>query len=250
MPMYEDGTRGVWASNPEVKHLIRPLRVFLAAALVAVPFVLASAAGAQSCPVLDPACTVDHVTDDTEDTTDDVTGAVDDNANAARDAVDGTIDGAQDTVDHVQTTVDDTVTKLRDTVDDTTGGADPPGGGTGDHTGGSGQGGEADGTTHRGGTARDGTVGPAVGTSAGAASDTAPGVTDPLVAPADLGSASDDRGAAPTFGQVAVTVIGGVALMALLLGGVAVFLTVQDRLDRRDRKLVPAAIGGDRVRFT
>jgi hypothetical protein len=38
--------------------------------------------------------------------------------------------------------------------------------------------------------------------------------------------------------------------MALLLGGVAAFLTIQDRLDRRDPKLLPVSIGSDRVQFT
>jgi hypothetical protein len=34
------------------------------------------------------------------------------------------------------------------------------------------------------------------------------------------------------------------------LGAVAAFLAVQDRLDRRDPKLAPAAIGSDRVLFS
>jgi hypothetical protein len=63
-------------------------------------------------------------------------------------------------------------------------------------------------------------------------------------------SSHTDGGAAPTIGQVAAGVAGGLAVMALLLGAVGAFLTIQDRLDRRDPKLVPAAIGDDRVRFT
>jgi hypothetical protein len=48
---------------------------------------------------------------------------------------------------------------------------------------------------------------------------------------------------------VAAGVIGGVALMAVLLGAILAFLAFQDRIDRRDPKLAMAAVGSDRVSF-
>ena len=53
-----------------------------------------------------------------------------------------------------------------------------------------------------------------------------------------------------TIARVTPAVVGGIAVMALLLGAVALFLSVQDRVDRRDPKLLPASIGSDRVQFT
>ena len=61
---------------------------------------------------------------------------------------------------------------------------------------------------------------------------------------------SSDHGGRSALASLAVGVIGGVALMALLLGAVAAFLMVQDRLDRRDPKLLAAALGSDQVPFS
>jgi hypothetical protein len=229
--------------------LIRALKIVPAAMLLSVPFALATAASAQTCASADLTCTVDHVIDDGQDGT----GAADDPVGDAVDDVGGTAQGA---VDDVQQTVDHTAGTVRDTLDDVlgSGGIDPPGGGgggngggDGHHTGnGHGNGGTGHGNGGNGGGrahARSGTAG------AGVHASVATG-TEPLT-PTTGEAGTTDRGALPpTVGQVAARVIGGIAVMALLLGAVAAFLSLQDRLDRGDPKLVPAAIGSDRVRFT
>jgi len=108
-------------------------------------------------------------------------------------------------------------------------------------------GGNGDGRVHVGASGpAGGNVGASAGTSAGATpagSDT-PSVptTDPM--------RPDIAAGPPTVRQVATAATVGIAVMAMLLGAVGVFLSVQDRLDRRDPKLAPAAIGSDRVLFS
>jgi hypothetical protein len=241
--------------------MVRSVRVLFAVGVISVPLALASAAAAQSCPVLDTTCTLDNVTDDTLD---DAGGAAGDAVNRAGDTAHDTV---QDTVDRVQGRVDDTTSKVRDTIDQVLGkvgdppplpgdGGDPgPGGGSG----GGGNGGGSQGGGHDGGTSGGGHVSGTGSLSGGgsilsgsAGGSAAAGAADPgslTVPPTDLSHATA-RGSSPTIGQVAAGVIGGLAVMALLLGAVAVFLTVQDRVDRRDPKLVPVPIGSDRVQFT
>ncbi len=234
--------------------MIRALKIVPAAMLLSVPFALATAASAQTCAAVDPTCTVDHVIDDGQGGT----GAADDPSSVgvgnAVDDVDGTAQGA---VDDVQQTVDNTAGTVRDTVDDVlgNGGIDLPGGGgsgnggggDGHHTGNEhGNGGTGHGNDGNGGGrahAGSGTAG------AGVNASVATGI-DPLTPTTGEAGDTDGGGLPPTVGQVAARVIGGIAVMALLLGAVAAFLSLQDRLDRGDPKLVPAAIGSDRVRFT
>jgi hypothetical protein len=229
----------------EVNIMSRTLRILFAATCLAVPFVAASAASAQTCAVPDPACVVDHVVDDGRD----AAGAADE---AASDAV-NTAHGAGE----------DAVSTVRDTVDDALndGGIEPPidtgGGGGGNGRGdGNGHDGGADGgsrhdhrrnvgTSERGG----GTVGAAAVASTRAtlpASDAPPVPTVGVSTHRDV----DPAPPPPTVREVATALTAGIAVMALLLGAVAVFLTLQDRLDRRDPKLAPAALGTDRVLFS
>ena len=244
--------------------MVLSLRVLFAVGVISVPLALATAAAAaaQTCPVLDSTCTLDNVTGDT----------LDDAGGAAGDAVDRAGDTAhdkvQDTVDQVQGRVDDSTSKVRDTIDQVLGKVgDPPplpgdggGSGPGGGSGGGGNGGGSQGGGHDGGASGEGHVsgtgsvsrggGSTVSGSAGGSATT--GAADPgsLTAPLTNLSQANARGTSPTAGQVAAVVIEGLAVMALLLGAVAVFLTVQDRVDRRDPKLVPVSIGSDRVPFT
>jgi hypothetical protein len=230
--------------------LIRALKIVPAAMLLSVPFALATAASAQTCAAPDLTCTVDHVIDDGQDGTGAADDPVGDGVGNAVDDVGGTAQGA---VDDVQQTVDHTAGTVHETLDDVlgSGGIDPPGGGGGGNGGGgdghhTGKGGTGHGNVGNGGGrahTRSGTAG------AGVHASVATG-TEPLT-PTTGEAGTTDRGALPpTVGQVAARVIGGIAVMALLLGAVAAFLSLQDRLDRGDPKLVPAAIGSDRVRFT
>jgi hypothetical protein len=225
--------------------MFRSLRIVFAAALFAVPFVMASAAIAQTCAPVDVACTPDQILDQGQDAAGDAAGTAGDAANAAHDAA------------------DDTVSRVKDTVDDTLhgGGIDPPpivGGGDGGNGGHDGDGHTASTRDRRPGAngsgrtevrtsgSRHGEVGASAGTSAGVPL----GTVEPTAPTTDPAARSDADTAPPTIGQVAAGVLTGVAVMALLLGGVAAFLAVQDRLDRRDPKLAPAAIGSDRVLFS
>ena len=86
---------------------------------------------------------------------------------------------------------------------------------------------------------------------------TSAGVGSPTSAPGSASSTAPPRDAAPdrsgnsvpTISRVAAGVLGGAAVMAFLVGAIAVFLMVQDRLDRRDPKLLPVSLGSDRVQF-
>jgi hypothetical protein len=142
---------------------------------------------------------------------------------------------------------------VRNTIDQVLGGGatpTPPGGGDGG-TGG-GRNGDRPNGSNRNPHASGGASRPAGGTAGGG--DPLP-VTltqgdeqgDPAI---DLSSHSSGRAPWPTIGTVAAGVIGGVALMAVLLGAVVAFLAFQDRIDRRDPKLAMAAVGSDRVSFT
>src|SRR4029078_12715144 len=137
--------QGVWASIHGGSPMIRSLRIVCAVGVLAVPFGMATAATAQSCPVLDPTCTLNQVIDNGSGATDDVVGN-------ARPAVDDTGGAAEDAVDTVRGTVDDTVSKVKDTVDRTLGGGgQPPGGGGSGPGGGDGsEGGNGPGTTNGG----------------------------------------------------------------------------------------------------
>ena len=235
-------------------HMFRSLRVLFAAALFAVPFVLTSAATAQTCAPLDVSCTADPAAQEGQDT-----------AGGAGDAVGDAADDAANAANDAATTAQDTVSTVRDTVDDALhdGGIDPPiggadgggsghgdgngGGGGGTHDGGGGHGGG-------GGVATVGTSGSAGGNvraAAGASAGATPGGSDMPSVPTTDPTRPDVASRPPTdLRQVAAAASVGIAVMALLLGAVGVFLTLQDRLDRRDPKLAPAAIDSDRVLFS
>jgi hypothetical protein len=229
----------------------RSLRVLFAVVLTTVPLGLATSATAQTCPLLDPTCRVDQVIDDGQGVVDDTLG------HTGNGTVDGAHDSVQDAVDASQGTAGDTVSTVRDTIDKTIGNIDDPlpGGGPGGGNGGGGNGGGGGhGSGHHTGNAtgaHDNGMGVGANVSASAGGSIPAGTTVPGSAglpPTD--PSSRDRGSAPTIAQVAAGVSTGIAMMALLLGAVATFLSVQDRVDRRDPKLVAAAIGSDRVLFT
>lgn len=238
----------------EVDNMVRSLRVLFAVGVMACPFAMATAAMAQTCPILDPTCTVNEVIDNGSGAADDVVGN-------SGDAVDDPAGAAGDAVDTARGTVDDTVSKVQDTVDRTLGGSGnpPPGDGGGSdpgggHGGGNGAGqgpangpGSTNGGQHNG--AGSGRGGGHVGSVGASATSNPTGPASGFQGITPVGP--QDRGTASTFAQqVATGIVAGAALMALLLGGVAAFLTIQDRLDRRDPKLLPASIGSDRVQFT
>ncbi len=233
--------------------MIRSLRVLFAVGLMALPLGLGTAARAQTCPVLDVTCTVDQIVDTGEDTVDDVVGS-------AGDAVDNTVDDAQtkvhDAVDTGTGTAGDTVSTVRDTIDDTLGNVGNPLPGDGGGSGGGGGGGGSNGSghdpngNHNGVGSGGGRGGGHVGGSTGIPAAT--NASTPGIGPVPPGSLTTDQDSdhRPTIAQVAAGVAGGIAVMALLLGAVGLFLSVQDRMDRRDPKLLPASIGSDRVQFT
>jgi hypothetical protein len=232
----------------EVALMIRRLRAVLVIGLMTVPFALATAADAQSCPPADPTCAVDQVAGTDQHAADDPVGSVHDGADAAaatgQDAVD---DAARDTVGIVGETVDQLLSS---------GEKPPSGGGNGGTSGGKSHGssGSSDSGHHShrdAGAARsaDGAArvpakrsGPLLGAES-AMND------ESLVPIANHSSDPNDHAALPTVAAVAVGVIGGVTLMAVLLGAVVAFLGFQDRIDRRDPKLALAAVGSDRVSF-
>lgn len=232
--------------------MMRSLRVLLAVAVMTVPVGLATSAMAQSCAHPDPTCTANQVVDNGQD-------AIEDAEARAGEAADHGLNTAQDALNRGQGRADDALSTVRNTIDEILGkvGDPPPGDGGGSGPGGGGGGSQGNGHD-RGTTARGHAKGAAsvsggsanVGASAGFSATA--NETDPVslgVPPIDLSSHPTARGSSPTIAQVAPGVISGVALMALLLGAVVAFLAVQDRVDRRDRKLVPASIGSDRVRF-
>jgi len=198
----------------------------------------------EGCPVLDPACGRDTVHDLVDGTTDSVDDVVDD----VTDIVEEVMDGATGGVEEV--------------IDDTLGiGPTDPGGGDGVGTGGGGPGGGGDGGAgdRGGGTGTDGT--------GGSGSDPTrrqrEGVGSPMVdvppslgAPSDaphLGTRVDKRAVTAerqTLGLAFARTLRGVAVMLVLLGLVAGFVSFQHALDRRDPKLAPATLGSDRVRFS
>ncbi len=229
--------------------MIRSLRVLFAVGVMALPLGLGTVARAQTCPVLDVTCTVDQIVDTGGDTVDDVVGS-------AGDAVDNTVDDAQtkvhDAGDTVTGTAGDTVSTVRDTIDDTLGNVgDPPSGdgGSGGGGGGSNGSGHDPNRNHDGVGSAGGRDGGHVGGSTGIPATT--NASTPAVAPVPGSLATDsNREDRSTIARVTPAVVGGIAVMALLLGAIALFLSVQDRMDRRDPKLLPASIGSDRVQFT
>jgi hypothetical protein len=231
--------------------MIRSLRVFFAVGVMALPLGLGTAARAQTCPVLDVTCTVDQIVDTGGDTVDDVVGS-------SGDAVDNTVDDAQtkahDAVDTVTGTAGDTVSTVRDTIDDTLGNVDNPLPGDGGGSGGGGGGGNGSGHdpngNHNGVGSGGGRGGGHVGGSTGIPTATNASTPGAFTAPPGSLTTDQDRDPRSTIARVTPAVVGGIAVMALLLGAVALFLTVQDRMDRRDPKLLPASIGSDRVQFT
>jgi hypothetical protein len=236
----------------EVATMIRTLRALIAVAVISAPFVTGSAANAQVCTALDPTCIA-------EETLGTVGDAIDDTVGAADDARGGAQEAADDAVKNVKGRADDVVTTVRETVDGIVdpGGNPPPGGGGGGGGSDPGNGGGTDGPAidpgHTGTPQHHGAVpgraggSPRTTSTTGGIAATDPG---PFRPSASDGSGQSDAGASPTIARVAADVIKGLALMALLLGAVTVFLTLQERLDKRDPKLLLASLGSDRVQFT
>lgn len=253
--------------------MTRLLRAATAAGLMLLPLaVLVSPAHAdEACSILDPACIVEDVEEDTVgDVADDPEGAVDDTTNTVGDAADDPAGTVQDTADDAVNSVNDTVDDVLKTVNPDPGpGPGPdPGPGPGDGNGGGGDrrnhgsGGNHDGDGDHGGggtgEARNpnGSLGrgspiprvalaafrgePAVARAGGDIS------TDPTIFTLP---AASTQPTGTSVGQTAIRVAGGLAVMALLMGLVGGFVFVQNRLDRRDPKLVPASLGSDRVAF-
>ena len=240
--------------------MFRSLRVLFAAALFAVPFAVTSVATARTCAPLDPSCTADQIVGGDRGIAEDPGGTGSDAADDAGHTGHGAADTVQGAADDPTGTVGDAVNEVVDT-----GGVEPPvvggGGGGGGQSDDGRRGGGGEHAADRHGDGRHGAVGnylPGgvgrrhnVGASGRAWQTTTPAGIETLVDPTTRRSAGSGEGRPPaTVGQVAASVIGGLAVMALLLGGVALFLAVQDRLDRSDPKLVPVAIGSDRVRFS
>ena len=226
------------------QDVIRALRVAAATAVLTMPLALASTAAAETCPVRDLTCTVSQVSDEGQ-------GAGGDAVHSAGDAAGGAQDTAQGAVDDAQHAVDQTVGTLHNAVDDALGnGAHGPldgGGNGGENHGGGG------GNRNEHGGSSPGSPGshphPGAAPTSGGGNSATP-LGDPGLS-TDPGTQVDQQlEDGPTIGQVATGVIHGAAVMALLLAAVAVFLGVQNRLDRRDPKLAPAAIGSDQVPFT
>ncbi len=239
MPMLREGTRSVASILKEVELMIRRLRAVFVIALMAVPFALPTSAGAQTCAPTDLTCTVDQVGGAAQDVADGPAGTAQDGADTGRDAV-GTAQGAaKDAVGTVRNTIDQI---LEDGADrPPTGGGDggPGGGGSGHRPGGS----NGPGHNPHGGVGASRPAGGAGPVPLSPIGD------EPGVPAVDPSSQPSDRGPLPTIVAVAAGVIGGVALMAVLLGAVVAFLAIQDRIDRRDPKLAMAAVGSDRVSF-
>ncbi len=242
MPMLREGTRSVASILKEVELMIRRLRAVFVISLMTVPFALPTSAGAQTCAPTDLTCTVDQVGGAAQDVADGPAGTAQDGADTGRDAV-GTAQGAaKGAVGTVRNTIDQVLGE---------GGITPP---TEGGNGGPGGGGNGDGPRGSNGSGHDphrgvGAPRPAGGTAGGHLPMSPTGSADAGAPTGDPSSHPSDRGPLPTFGAVAAGVIGGVALMAVLLGAVVAFLAFQDRIDRRDPKLAMAAVGSDRVSF-
>jgi hypothetical protein len=246
--------------------LIRWLRAATAAGLMFLPLaVLAPPAHAdEACPVLDPTCVIDDTSDTAGGVANDPVVTVEDTVGGGQDTVDNTVGTVQDTADDAVNTVNDTVDDVVKTVNPDPGGGpgpgpDPgrgpdPGDGGGNHGSG---GHDGDGNQGNGGTGgtrdRNGSLGrgsiPRLRLAAFRGDLAAPGLgggSDPTIR---LQPPANTQPTGTSIGQAAIRVAGGLAMMALLLGLVGGFVFVQNRLDRRDPKLVPASLGSDRVEF-
>jgi hypothetical protein len=248
--------------------LIRWLRAATAAGLMFLPLaVLAPPAHAdEACPVLDPTCVIDDTSDTAGDVADPV-GTVEDTVGGGQDTVDDTAGTVEDTADDTVNTVSDTVDDVLKTANPDPGGdpgpgPDPgPGGGNdgGGDPGNHGSGGNHDGDANHGngGTGgtrdRNGSLGrgsiPSLRLAAFRGDPAAPRAgagSDPTIR---IQPPANTQPTGTSIGQAAIRVAGGLVMMALLLGLVGGFVFVQNRLDRRDPKLVPASLGSDRVEF-
>ena len=229
--------------------MLRSLRVLAAIGVIALPLALTTAAGAQACSELDVVCAAGQVDDDAR--------APGDTAGHVGDAAPGPVHDASGAA---QGAADDAEGAVRDTIDDTLvrNVQPPPDGDDGADGGDAGRDGKRGGSEgvhdagHRQhvrskapqqvGASRRDAASQAASPSSGPGAGPGPG--------GDTPGHPTDRGSSATIGHVAAGVVGGVVMMAVLLGAVVAFLAVQDRLDRRDPKLAAAAIGSDRVRFT
>ena len=205
--------------------MIRVVRAVFVAAVLLVPVGSALSARAQSCTNLDPTCTVGDTADKVQQTAGDATDTANSTAGDAASTVHGTVDGI--------------LPHGGPPLPGGDGGSDP---GNGGGHGGSGKHPRAHGHQQQGTRP----------TKAIAGGSPSAGSTTPNSGAPTTGAASDRnvRDTPFTISRVAAGVIGGVAVMGFLAGAIAIFLMVQDRLDRRDPKLLSTSLGSDRVQFT
>ena len=189
----------------------------VAAAVTVVPMLHAAPAMADDCPPLDVDCVAGDTVEETE-------GQVEETAGTVTDTVDSVVD---DTLDQVNELLGG------GSEPPPGGGGGPPGaGGGGDTGGGNGgggsQGGGAD-TSLTPGAGLPGAVGSPIALSTGLAP-----------APASLRE---------RFTQLATRAVESLAVVLVLLGVAIGFVVIQDRLDKKDPRLVLAPIRSDLVQF-
>jgi len=198
-----------------------------ASALLAVWFValFPIAARADDCPITDLNCTVGTV----DDTIGAVTGAGDDTTKQAKDAV------------------DDTTTKVTDAVSGVTGGTHedpPPVDGGKDHGG-------NPGATGSGGSSRNhGVAGR--GFAAAASTATREAGTAVTTSPLTLREAASPRRPsddAATARRIRAVATGIAVALLVMIGAALAFVAVQNRMDRRDPKLLLAPVTEELVTF-
>ena len=193
-----------------------------------------AASADDGCPVLGPGCVVDTV----DDLVDGTTEPVDEVSDIVDDISDGVTGG-------VEVVIDDTLGVVPDEPGDGGGGAgDGGGGGAGSGGGAIGDAGSSgDGPSLTGRHRR--TLGPPKMVPP-------PARGAPSVAMPSAGTGVDPRAVTaegPTVGIALVRTVAGVAVLLMLLGLLAGFVSFQHALDRRDPKLAPDTLGSDRVPF-
>jgi len=219
----------------------RRARCVAAMIFVALPIATAGPAAAE-CATLDLTCSVGDVVDTGEG----ITGGVA-----------GTVDGVAGTVDGVTGTVEDAVGSARDTIEDV---LDPVGEEPPPPTTGGGDGGKTDGTDDdpkqdEASNDEPSVVGAAPGPGGPGDTDERPPTgsrrssgLSPALSPSPAGF-EPQPGVSQIIGSAIAHVLPSLAAVLALLGVAAAFVLVQDRLDRRDPRLVLAPVDADLVRF-
>lgn len=228
---------------------LRPvLRLLIASAVALLGIALSvPVAAAEPCSVLDLSCVVDQTSGTVGDTVDETAGTVGDTVEQTGGTVGGVVGGTLgDTVEQVTETMGGALDQVSGTVGGVLSGVGPTGGTTttdpGGQTGGAPGGGG-------GGTQPPAGGGSGVPSTAGMA-----GPADQASIRSGNGSASPSQGPTvrdPRTGlgstlSLAQTVAFPLTLILIVLG----FLSVQDRIDRKDPKLALAPVGSDYLTFS